>query len=192
MGQKCKFEKDFEEVSQFFPKLSFKKNDKSKSWMVFGELDICDQAGEYWDTFEIIIYIAENYPYCIPLVKEKSKIIQREVDWHISEDGFCCLDIEHKLLNLKQRGINLTEFIKTKVYTYFANQLYRKSEGNYADGEYEHHFGGIRQFYEEDLKIKDVDIAIDILCKIISNRLPGRNDPCPCGKGKFKNCWIFR
>lgn len=188
MGQKSKFEKDFCEVAQLFPKLNYKRNDKSKSWTIYGKLDICDNVGDYWDTFDIAIYVSDAYPYCIPLVKERSKFICREPDWHIDQDGYCCVDIEHKLLILKRKGINLAEFIKSKVYPYFANQVYKKSQNDYAAGEYGHNFDGIKQFYVEDLNIKNISLAIDILSRILNHRLPGRNDPCLCGNGKFKKC----
>jgi ubiquitin-protein ligase len=184
--KKSKFEKDFSDVTQFFPKLGYKKTDKG--WVVSGKLDICDQAGDYWNTFDIVINVPMTYPYCSPSVIEASKIIQRENDWHIGDDGSCCLDIPHRLWILQKVGTNILDFIRNKVYPYFANQVYRENAEHYAAGEYKHYFEGVQQFYAEDLGIQGADLAIQILQRIIANQLPGRNDPCICGKNKFKNC----
>ncbi len=189
MKQKSKFEIDFEEALPFFPKLNFKEDKKKGLWIISGKIDICDQDGNYWETFDIIIYIPYSYPNCVPLVREKSNIIQRDDDWHIDNLGFCCLNMDHKLQIMSKRGINLTNFIRNIVYPYFANQLYKKANGEYADGTYLHGFDGVRQYYSE-LNICDDGLAIKILDGIINNKIPGRNDPCFCGKAKFKNCHL--
>ena len=190
MGSVSLFENDFEEATRFFPKLKYRKIEKGKSWVVSGELDVSDQVGDYWGTFVIAIYLSDSYPYCVPLVKEISKVIKRDDDWHIDEDGYCCLDIEHKMLLLKKRGMNLTNFIKNKVYPYFANQIYKENEGKYAAGEYLHNFEGVQQFYREELNIGSVELAINILQGIILKKLPERNELCFCGERKFKSCHL--
>lgn len=190
MGSVSIFEKDFEEATRFFPKLKYRTIEKGKSWVVSGELDICDQIGNYWGTFSIAIYLPNSYPYCVPKVKEVSKVIKRDSDWHIDDNGDCCLDIEHKMLLLKKRGMNLSDFIKNKVYPYFANQIYKENEGQYAAGEYLHNFEGVQQFYREELNIVSTELAVDILQSILLKKLPKRNDPCICGERKFKSCHL--
>jgi hypothetical protein len=89
---------------------------------------------------------------------------------------------------LQKVGTNILDFIRNKVYPYFANQVYRENAEHYAAGEYKHNFEGVQQFYTEDLGIEGAELAIQILQLIIANQLPGRNEPCICGKNKFKNC----
>jgi len=190
MGSVSLFEKDFEKATRFFPKLEYRKIEKGKIWRVSGELDVCDIVGDYWGTYIIAIYLSYSYPYCVPLVKEISKVIKREDDRHIDENGYCCLDIEHKMLMLKKRGMNLTDFIKNKVYPYFANQIYKDNEGKYAAEEYLHNFEGVQQFYREDLNIGSAELAINILQGIIFRKLPKRNKLCFCGERKFKLCHL--
>jgi hypothetical protein len=185
-----KFERDFEEATHIFPKLKYCKDNEANMWVVSGELDICDKAGDFWGTFTIAIDVPISYPYCVPEVREISHNIKREDNWHISKNGKCCIDIDHKLLIYKKRGFNITDFIKQKVYPYFANQIFKDKSGNYAEGEYQHNLEGVRQFYREELNIKSETLAIKILQKLISNNLPGRNDPCVCGKSKFKHCHL--
>lgn len=181
--------KDVEVVNKIFPKLRFAEKGKSDYWLLHGELDICDIKGVYWDTFLIEINIPITYPYCIPEVREISQIIPRTSNRHISLDGICCLDITHRLLYMAKKGIQLTDFIRNKVYSYFANQLYYDANKFYAGEEFAHNFNGVVQFYKESLNLSDSKIIISILQHILTNQLPGRNEYCSCGsKTKFKKC----
>jgi hypothetical protein len=190
MGKASILERDFKRVNHIFPKLILKEKGEGNMWIITGDIDICDSVGDFWKTFSIAIFIPDSYPYCAPILQETSKHIKRNEDWHISDDGTCCIDIEHKLLLYAKRGFNIFEFIKNKVYTYFANQIYKTESGDYAAGEYKHYFDGIKQFYSEELEIKSEKLALNILQKILSKKLPGRNEPCICGKKKFKYCHL--
>lgn len=191
MPTKSKFEKDFLFVQEFFPKLSYFWNSKSKHWIITGDLDICDTEGNYWETFNIIIGIPQNYPHCIPIVVENSTIIHRDIDWHISQEGVCCVDIEYNLIVMSRRGININSFIRDKVYPYFANQIYKLSEHKYAGKEYAHHFDGVIQYYIEDLNLMSEEITIRFLERILSNYFMGPNNKCPCGsEKKIKECHL--
>ncbi|WP_372935028.1 hypothetical protein [Mariniphaga sediminis] len=185
MGVISKFERDFERATHIFPKLKYRKVSKANMWVVSGEIDICDKVGCFWETFSVAIYVPISYPYCKPTVREISNIIPRSENWHINDNGECCVDIEHNLLIYKKRGFNILDFIKNKVYPYFANQVFKEKSGEYAAGEYQHYFDGIRQFYREKLNIKS-----DILQKLITNKLPSRNELCICGKKKYKYCHL--
>ncbi|MDJ1498797.1 SEC-C metal-binding domain-containing protein [Cytophagaceae bacterium DM2B3-1] len=191
INQKSILRKDLDLVKELFPKLTFKSSKKYKAWYLIGDLDICDAKGVYWNTFNIKIVIPQTYPYCVPVVIEKSSLIPREDDRHISEQGVCCLDVDHKLLVMAKRGIRLLDFIKQKVYPYFANQLYFEAEGHYAAGEFSHGFAGIKDFYLKDLKLSEIETIISFIEMVLNNTIPGRNDLCPCNSGeKLKNCHL--
>lgn len=179
---------DLEEVKLYFPKLGFFVKDKK--YYLKGDLDICDSSGVYWDTFKVGIAIPEDYPYGVPLVLEISEKIPRESSRHISKDGLCCVDIDHELLYLARRGLKLVDFIRDKVYPFFANQLYfEENDGKYANGEYKHNFHGVRQFYSERLSLTEPAICVQFLERLVANNLPKRNDPCLCSSGKkYKRC----
>lgn len=188
---KSLFEKHFAEVDRRFPKLSYRYNRKYNCWRVDGELDICDTKGEYWGTFQIAIVVPQTYPYCIPIVQEVSGIIPRDIDWHISPDGICCIDITHRLIVMSVKGISIADFIAEKVYPFFANQLYRIEVKNYAGKEYEHAFSGVKQFYREELLLSE-GAAINVLNALIEPQRLERNAPCLCGSGiKMKNCHLY-
>jgi hypothetical protein len=185
-----RFIRDFREVVDRFPKLKYSFDDERKLWTIAGELDICDVKGIYWGTFEILIIVPQIYPYCVPVVQEVSNIIPRDIDWHIDESGFCCLDIEHRLIQMSRRGLRITDFITNKIYPYFANQLYKLESGSYAGSEYALGFLGVVQFYQEDLKLDPVQ-ATAFLERLVSRIPVGRNEKCLCSSGlKLKCCHI--
>lgn len=185
------FEKDFELITDLYPKLRYHRNDQQKCWIISGELDICDQTGNYWDTFHILIAVSARYPEGVPKVFEKSHIIPRSMEWHISEAGECCLDITHNLELASRRGMRLAAFMEKEVYPYFANQLYRLSKQKYAGEEYGHLFEGVIQYYREQLHITEPAIAASFIKAVLEKNIPGRNQSCLCGSGKkTKNCHL--
>jgi hypothetical protein len=184
-------ETDLNKAFEIFPKLKPFWSAEVGIWFLKGELDICDNAGDYWGTYAITILIPKNYPFCVPLVQEDSKKIPREDYRHIAKNGYCCLDIAHRLLYISRNGISIVDFIRQKVYPYFANQLYYDKHGCYAGDEYAHDFAGVKQFYRESLGLLDNNSAIAILKSILSKKTPGRNEPCPCkSEKKFKRCHL--
>lgn len=155
-----------------------------------GKIDVIDDANDYWGSFDIqIILNRQEYPNSIPIVIEKSTIIDRTDDLHISKEGICCLDIPHVLDKMKRRGIRFTNFYTEVIYPFFANYHYHLDKKKYANGEYQHGFNGVIQFYEEKHQLKDTNYIISLLEVALGNSKPERNSKCPiCGKPKFKKC----
>ncbi len=188
-SHKTKFEKDLSAVAEFFPKLAMYSDNIQKLWILKGDLDICDPEGRYWGTFNIKISIPFSYPNCVPIVREISTHIPRIADRHVNEQGICCLDVDHQLLYMAKRGINIKDFIANKVYPFFANQLYFEKMKHFANQEYAHGFDGIRQFYAESLQLSSPQLAIHVLQEVLNKKVPGRNASCICGgNNKYKAC----
>lgn len=183
------FERDFVVAKDYFPLLNYSWSKDHKMWIISGKLDICDVKGDYWNTFDIAIIVSESYPYCVPQVIEKSKLIPRDDDWHISKDGICCLDMDNALIAMSRLGINIKDFITNKIYPYFANQLYKLEEKQYAGEEYKHYTAGLIQYYLEELKVPTENNIVVFLSMILSKADLTRNKLCPCSSGKkIKNC----
>lgn len=174
-------------VKEAYPKLEY--HEKGGSKMLLGVLDICDVRGVHWETFRVKILIPKTYPRGVPELYELSRIIDRGGDFHVSDNGFCCVDMEHELLVRASREFSLNSFISEYVYPFFTNHLYKKFTGKYASGEYAHDFEGVEMFYKEELNLGNPKIAIHVIKALLSNSLPSRNDDCICGlDAKFKNC----
>lgn len=185
------FEKDFKSVATYFPKLTYRTASNCTFYQIEGKIDIQDSTGAYWETFDIIIKVPKSYPYCIPKVFEKSNIIKRHQDWHIDSEGECCVDIANRLNVEAKRGINILNFIRKKVYSYFANQLYKQKSDEYANGEYKHSIEGVIQYYLEDLGISSIEVTLKILNNLSLGTKLERNEPCFCGSNKkLKKCHL--
>ncbi|MFS4493900.1 hypothetical protein [Maribacter sp. 2308TA10-17] len=155
-----------------------------------GKMDIVDDDNAYWGSFEVQIILNKNeYPHTVPVVIEKSNVIDRTDDLHISKEGACCLDIPHVLDKMKRRGIRFTSFYQDVIYPFFANYHYHCDKKKYAKGEYKHGFSGVIQFYEEEHQLTNIEYIVSLLKVTIGFPKPERNSQCPiCGKPKFKRC----
>ena len=72
-------------IEERFPKLRAVFSKSGRLEKLIGELDICDDEGNYWDTFDIKIVIPKKFPYAIPKVFELNGKILRDNDRHISD-----------------------------------------------------------------------------------------------------------
>lgn len=194
MKEKTKLERVIDKFCEIYPSFIYYKNYNKKFCYIIGDLDVCDLEGNYFDTFRVKIYInKDEYPYSIPRVQEITQNIERIDDNHIDKDGFCCLDIEHILEKESRKGINLITFYRNKVYPFFANYIFKKETGKYANGEYAHFFDGVDQYYKEELGIDDYSIITNIIYAVASNTIPNRNEICLCGSGlKIKKCHLSK
>lgn len=186
-----KLEKDVRSFLDIYPSYSYNKVYGKGYSIIRGEIDICDIYGNYLDYFDIEIRLDNGgYPFSIPLIRERSTKIERHEDWHIDKEGCCCLDIDHELEYIAKKGVELVWFYQNIVYPFFSNTLYKMNFGRYSNGEYDHYFKGVEQFYSEKLLLRDNLLIIKILKAVLGNTIPGRNDkPCICGQDKkFKRC----
>ncbi|MBO3099498.1 hypothetical protein [Gelidibacter pelagius] len=164
---------------------------RNGSVILEGQINIVDVLGSIWDTcYKVQILIPHlNYPNAIPEVKEVSKNIKRDWDFHISENGICCLAIPHKLILAERSGIVLIKFYQDFIYPFFVNHQHKLKTGKYVNGEFEHHEKGILQFYREELKTNDLKFTKKIIEAAIGRIKIGNNDQCPiCNTGKYKKC----
>lgn len=181
---------DVGRIKERFPKLVLLNYD-GKPPLFEGILDVCDESGEWYGSFDIRLIASGKYPYGIPRMFETGGLIERIPDRHVNNDGSSCVAIEHVLLYRAVSGLSMNAYLQEFAWPYFANQLYFKENGHYAAGEYAHGFAGVQQFYRESLNIADPVTAVKLIAGILSRRLPLRNEQCFCGSlKKYKNCHL--
>lgn len=169
-----------------FPKLKLIDDKKKKS--LIGEIDVFDTLGNYVDSYDIKVLIPLNYPFGFPTLFETSNKFEHADYRHISDDGSCCVCSLQEADIQKQRGITIKSFFLKFALPYLANQLYFDSEEKWANGDFEHGFEGIFQFYKEVLNTNDIKKVLSLLILITSGKL-NRNSSCFCGEGKkLKHC----
>lgn len=189
MNRKLKNDlKDFLETYMTFTIDEDKSNDNEL--VVIGTINVVDNNSQLWGDYDIKIVVPKRgYPNIIPRVYEVSSKIERLNDYHISDKGECCLDIFHKLILEKRRGISLVDFYIKYIYPFFANHQYKLKTDEYANGEYDHFNKGIIQFYNDEFQLKEPKIIIKLLELAIGLKKTEANTTCPvCGNPKYKKC----
>lgn len=186
-----RIEKDFNIVSEKFPKLILEKFPKG-IYHFTGEIDIFDNNNNYWDSFQIKIKLPKGYPYSFPKVFSVGNRIPIEDDRHINEDASCCVAVIQEETLRATRGITIIQFINEFVVPFFANQLYFEKHNMWANGDYLHSIDGIIQFYKEQTDLESLNEIILFLKELPKIRQLGRNDKCFCNsKLKYKNCHLL-
>lgn len=155
---------------------------------IFGELELKDGTSELVDSYFIRIQPTSDYPRKFPHVFETCGRIPKNIDWHIFDNGRCCIkSIPEEILICKQ-GISLNQFIKDQVEPYFFNQKYRELNGYFLN-ERSHGVKGNIEFFEEVLGTKSLILIKKCLVFIRDDMEPNRVSNCFCGSGKkYRKC----
>lgn len=159
--------------------------------ILFGELDVVDKNGKYWDSYLIEIHPTTDFPNRFPWVYEVGGKIPQIGDWHVNEDTkSCCIEVRPEEILICKGGITLLSFVEGYVLPYFFNQTHRRVEGYYVNGEYSHGMLGIYEFYSRVLKTgSDIRKTIQLIMFISKGVRPSRTDNCFCGtKEKYRRC----
>jgi hypothetical protein len=157
--------------------------------VIYGRIDVIDNAGNNWDTYEVKILFPENYPNVLPKLFEIGGKIKREPDWHINADGSCCLGPDVKLIRALGGKITLLNWLKIHVVSFLANHYYKIKNEVYAGKEYSHGTRGIIEYYQELWNINNIYDLRRRLEYITGVRKWGKNKKCFCGSGKqYKLC----
>lgn len=180
----------FEEAAQKFRKLNPPKKYKD-DWVINGYIDVIDDEGGYWDTYDIIINIPLSYPYDLPSLMETGNKIPKEANWHNS-NWTCCLSTNAKMFYLLENNITLLRWLEKFAHPYLANHVYKKKTGKYAGKEYDHGTNGLIQGYYEIFDLSGSNEVLQRLMLICELQKLGRNDPCFCKSGKkYKKCFLI-
>ena len=145
-----------------------------------------ERASFLSDAFSIRIDLGKSDDNGWPPVYETGgryqKVADREsvdfADLHFSPDGQCCLGIQYA----PDRRLTVKALIDGLLVPFFYRLSYTDRYGLESArrdlwGEYAHYDEGYLE-YERDMLA-------------IAARNPGRNDPCPCGRGrKYKRCCL--
>jgi hypothetical protein len=190
VNQQPDFESDLEKINELFPKLKLNRSENVSPFLE-GKIDICDQEGLYWNTFEVKITMPVDYPFGVPRMQEVGNQIERIDDRHIDSDGWCCVAIPHALEMRAIRGLTIIEYLREFGYPYLVNQVFFQVEGRYAGFEYKHGFAGVIQFYQQLLQTQDKAVIARFLKGYINGHLPRYLDRCWCGSNRtYRKCHV--
>ena len=188
MGTEELIRNHYNEVKDKYPKLNPPQK-KESYWTIDGSIDVTDDEGGFWDTYEVSIILPNHYPIQLPQIIETGKKIVRHIDWH-NINGWCCLSTQAVMFNQMKGRVTLLLWLDEFVLPYLANHIFRIKTGHYANKEFEHGVPGIIQGYGVLFGNDDQEIIIEKIKVISGLKNYGRNDPCFCGSGeKYKHCF---
>lgn len=156
-----------------------------------GILDIINEHEEVAGSFSIEIKYSVDFPYRFPLLYEVGGDIPNLANWHKYSDDRCCITVEPDEILKCKDGISVITFIENYAIPYFANQIFRKQNGEYKNGEYSHGAIGLLEFYSVLFQTSDKSKWREYVNFVNSGKAikVGRNERCFCGSGiKYKNC----
>jgi len=169
-----------------YPKLSVIRKDNQI--LLAGEIDLVDTSGEIQDLYSIEIHPSEDYPLTFPLLFEKGGRLPHNIDWHVHNDGHCCIKTPAEELLTCINGITLNKFIELEVIPYLYNQTYRRLKGYFLN-ERSHGILGEIEFLQEFFNEKQLSNIVKYLLFALNNNEPNRVAVCFCeSKEKYRKC----
>jgi hypothetical protein len=174
------------EVSQVYPQLHFQQ--KHGSMLLCGSFPLVDGDREI-DRYLIEIEFPPHYPKGVPAVYEIGGRIPRTVDRHVYPiNGMACLNLPVQISQVFPQGMNLLDFLKGPVQSYFVSQCQCEITGKWPTEQWGHGDDGYFEYYSGVLGISDRTVVQRFRELIRQKEIKGHQD-CPCGSGKrLRDC----
>lgn len=140
-----------------------------------------------YDEYYLEIFIPNDYPKSIPLIKDKGGTVPKELE-HFLDDGSFCLGACCEIVD----AINLDESIEKFLDTFLVSYLYMSSYfiryGKLPFTARSHGVKGIEEAYAERYNCTNRAILMKLLL-YLSRKVEFRGHvPCDCGSGKRLRC----
>lgn len=178
--------KDIADVHKKYPQLHYEST--NLSWRLVGSIDIVDNVGNYYDSYDIEIIGTLQFPYGFPKLFERSNKFEKTADWHTFQEESCCTAVPAKEILTTLKGITLKRYIDDFAVPYLANQTHRRQHGHYVNGEYEHGLLGELTFFKELFETENLNIVILGIKSALSNN-DFNNLFCFCNSNnRYKHC----
>lgn len=180
--------RQYECAIQKFPKLNLPTK-IGETWEINGYIDVIDDEGCYWDTYNVKIVVPPRFPDELFELYETGGKIPKEADWHNSTT--CCLSTPSIMFSEMRDNITLSNWLEKFAHPFLANHVYKVRTGNYASEEFQHGDAGILQGYFKLFNSSDTKAVIRRLELMIGKKKLGRNEKCFCGSNeKYKKCFL--
>ena len=181
------FRKEAIHICAEFPNLEYSEDQDGTPYL-YGKILLLNESNNYIDAYLIKIEPSANYPHSFPYVFEKGGRLPINVDWHMFNDGHCCIKSMPEETLICKEGINLSSFIREQVVPYFFNQKHRELHGYYLH-ERSHGMDGNIEFFQDVFETTNLKAIARSLFFIARNPKPNRVDACFCGSNlKFRKC----
>jgi len=180
--------KQYQEAKEKFPKLHIPKKIET-GWEIVGKIDVIDDEGTIWDTFDVKIIFPLNFPDELFELIEIGEKIPKSKEWHNAET--CCLSTKAIMFSEMLGNLTLLNWLIKFAHPFLANYVYKVRTDKYANEVFDHGDAGMIQGYYKVFRTSDLSIVIEKLKYITGTKTLGRNDSCFCGSGKkYKRCYL--
>jgi len=176
-----------QEVLIHFPGLKFYTLENEPPRLA-GFLELKDDSGGVYDQYQVKIVASDDSTIQFPGVYEIGGRLPHNIDWHVFEDGHCCIKSVPEQIILSKKGLPLLQFVKEQVLPYFHAQKFREQHGYYLH-ERSHGEHGNLEYVASVLKTKNQVLMHKYLRFILQGNEPNRSNRCFCGNRKlYRHC----
>ena len=139
--------------------------------------------GHVVDSFAIEVLVPpDGTQNAIPIVREVGGRIPWDADRHVYPDGKACLFIEAEYWFKHPDGMDLVEFLKGPVTSYFIGQMSYEHDMRWPFGERSHGDLGVIEFYAPLFASRSPRVIRRFLEMVVARKLRSTWQ-CPCGSG---------
>lgn len=153
-----------------------------------GHIDLKDAFGNTYDQYQVKIVASNDPKMWFPSVFEIGGRLPPNNDWHLFENGQCCIKSIPEQIILCKKGMTLLQFIEEQALPYFAAQTFREQHGYYLHERSHGELGNI-EYIMGVLKTQNPISLINYLRFILKGKEPNRSNHCFCGSRKlYRHC----
>lgn len=139
--------------------------------------------GRVVDSFSIEVVIPPEGPrHTVPVVRELGGRVPWVADRHVYSDGRACLFVEAEYWFRHPDGLDLVEFLRGPVTSYFVGQLLYEQEKRWPFGERSHGALGVVEFYAPLVGSRDPRVIKQFVEMVVAKKMRS-TWRCPCGSG---------
>lgn len=145
--------------------------------------------GHVVDSFSIEVMIPpEGSRHAVPVVRELAGRVPWIADRHVYPDGRACLFVEAEYWWKHPDGLDLVEFLRGPVTSYFVGQMSYEQEKRWPFGDRSHGAAGVVEFYEPLVGSRDPWVIKRFLEMTVAKKVR-TTWRCPCGSGdRVRDC----
>lgn len=182
-----RFIAESEEVLVHFPGLELIGPENEPPHLT-GLIELRDVGGITYDQYKVRIVASDDSDTWFPSVFEIDGRLPYNNDWHVFEDGGCCIKSVPEQIVICRKGISLLQFMSEQTLPYFHAQAFREQHGYYLHERSHGELGNI-EYIEDVLKTQNRKAMVQQLMFILLGKEPNRSNKCFCGsRNLYRHC----
>jgi len=176
-----------QEVLTHFPGLELTAPE-NEAPRLLGSIELKDTDGNIYDQYQVRIVASDDSTIQFPEVYEVGGRLPHNIDWHVFEDGHCCIKSVPEQIVVCKKGLPLVRFIKEQILPYLHGQAFREQNGYYLHERSHGEWGNI-EYIAGVLKTQNRGAIIQQLLFILQGKEPNRSNRCFCGSRElYRHC----